>query len=125
MCGSGGGGRPAIISNYSPLNKAFEYFGGGTDRYTIAQSATGFNVVAYTLTDGGSAFGYLNGSQTFTSTPAQTISGLSIIRIGSAISEAFAKADMGEVLIYGRVLSPTERQRVDRGLGRKWGITVA
>lgn len=33
--------------------------------------------------------------------------------------------DVGEFLVYNRNLSDSERQRVERYLGRKWGITVA
>jgi hypothetical protein len=37
----------------------------------------------------------------------------------------FCTATLGEVLIWPRVLTAAERQRVERYLGRKWGITVA
>jgi hypothetical protein len=69
-------------------------------------------------------FGYLNGAQTVSFTPANTISGLNITRLGS-ISAAYANADLGEFLVWNRVLSAAERQRVERYLARKWGITVA
>lgn len=125
MSGSGSGGRPAIISNYAPTNRAYEYFGGGGDRFTIATSAAGFNVVSYTIQDGGSLFGYINGSQTVTSTISGAISGTNMTRLGSAATVAFANADMGEVLIYNRALGSAERLRVERYLGQKWAITVA
>ena len=35
------------------------------------------------------------------------------------------QGDIGEVLVYNRLLSSTERQNVERYLGTKWGITVA
>jgi hypothetical protein len=131
VSGSGSGGRPAIISRYSitvsgqGLRRDYAYFGAGGDSAVIATSASGFRVVAYTLTDGGSVIGYLNGTQTVSATPANTISGLNIIRLGSASSVAFANADLGEFLVWNRVLSGAERQSVERYLGRKWGITVA
>lgn len=37
----------------------------------------------------------------------------------------FFNGYIGEILAYNRVLSAAERQRVERALGRKWGITVA
>ncbi len=131
VSGSGSGGRPAIISRYTlivgglGLRRDYAYFGGGGDSAVIATSASGFSVVAYTLTDGVSVIGYLNGTQTVSATPANTISGLNIIRLGSASAVAFANADLGEFLVWNRVLSASERQRVERYLGRKWGITVA
>lgn len=45
------------------------------------------------------------------------------IRIGG-YSFRFTDGYVGEVLIYTRVLSSTERPRVERYLGSKWGITV-
>lgn len=36
-----------------------------------------------------------------------------------------ASQAVGEVIFYSRILSLGERQRVERYLGRKWGITVA
>ena len=128
VSGSGSGGRPAIISRYAvPVGarRDYTYFGAGSDAGLIATSAPGFSVVACTLADGGSMVGYVNGTQTGTFTPANAISGLNITRIGSATTTAYANADMGEFLVWNRVLSAAERQRVERYLGRKWGITVA
>jgi hypothetical protein len=129
VCGSGSGGKPSLISRYllgSPsVRRDYAYFGGGGDVAVIATSASGFSVVAYTLVDGGSTIGYINGTQTVTYTQSGTMSGLNIIRLGSTGSSAYANADLGEFLVWNRVLSTAERQRVERYLGRKWNIAVA
>ena len=43
----------------------------------------------------------------------------------NVIDAAYWDGLVGEVLIYTRRLTSAERTRVDRHLGRKWGITVA
>jgi hypothetical protein len=130
VSGSGSGGRPAIISRYSVtvgglgLRRDYAYFGGGGDSAVIATSASGFSVVAYTLVDGGSMFGYVNGTPTVTFTQSGAISGTSITRLGSA-NTAYANADMGELLVWNRALSGAERQQVEAYLSRKWSVIVA
>lgn len=32
---------------------------------------------------------------------------------------------IGEILLYGRALASDERAKVERYLGKKWGVTVA
>jgi len=46
------------------------------------------------------------------------------LAIGSA-GGTFWNGSVGEMLIYSRALNNTERLMVERGLGKKWGITVA
>ncbi len=41
------------------------------------------------------------------------------------VAERRSNAEIGELLIYNRALSTSELQQAERGLGRKWGITVA
>jgi hypothetical protein len=47
------------------------------------------------------------------------------LTIGTSASSQFWNGSIGEVLIYSRSLNNTERLMVERGLGKKWGITVA
>ena len=47
------------------------------------------------------------------------------LTIGTSASSQFWNGSIGEMLIYSRSLSDTERLTVERGLGKKWGITVA
>lgn len=46
-------------------------------------------------------------------------------RSASGLDAAYWDGLLGEVLIYTRRLTIDERARVERSLGRKWGITVA
>lgn len=45
--------------------------------------------------------------------------------VGVSAASQFWNGAIGEVLVYSRSLSNAERVRVERALGRKWGITVA
>jgi hypothetical protein len=47
--------------------------------------------------------------------------GANVISVGSQ----FLTGWIGEILVWPRALTASERQRVERYLGRKWGITVA
>jgi hypothetical protein len=52
-------------------------------------------------------------------------SSLASALFGTGTGTALATATLGELLIYSRALSATERQAAERYLGRKWGLTVA
>jgi len=47
------------------------------------------------------------------------------LTIGTSAASQFWNGSIGEMLIYSRALNNTERLMVERGLGKKWGITVA
>jgi hypothetical protein len=77
-----------------------------------------------------SAFIYLNGALGNQSTSFQTAGNTSdtdslAVAIGSGNNLTFLDGWVGEVLVWPRALTDSERQRVERYLGRKWGITVA
>ena len=76
------------------------------------------------------AFLYENGSLLGSNTSFQTDGNTSdtdsgAVSIGAAAGgSAFLNGFIGEVILYQRALSDAERQRVERYLGVKWGITV-
>jgi hypothetical protein len=41
------------------------------------------------------------------------------------VAQRRANAEIGECLVYSRALTASELSRAERGIGRKWGITVA
>lgn len=59
---------------------------------------------------------------TFTSPTANLAIGN---RPGGATSGTYLSGRIGSLLIYNRELSLAERQRIDRWLGQRWGVTVA
>jgi hypothetical protein len=73
--------------------------------------------------------GFVNGgvvSPTGTATANHTYDNNSGPWLGSRrdVGE-YLQADIAEVLFWNRALSASERSRVERYLGRKWGVTVA
>jgi len=75
----------------------------------------------FVFIDGTQRISSVDGSASFTTPGATTIQ-----RIGYYSSALFQfQGWIGEILLYDRPLSATERLRVERYLGKKWGITVA
>jgi len=77
------------------------------------------------------AFIYENGALKNSSTSFQTDGNSEdgdsqSVEIGSTGNSASSRLDgfIGELLVFQRALTTTERQAVERALGRKWGITV-
>ena len=63
----------------------------------------------------------INGAASFTTSGAVTIQ-----RIGYYSSTLFQlQGWIAEILCYDRALSASDRLKVERYLGKKWGITVA
>lgn len=56
--------------------------------------------------------------------PGSTLDSLRIGHRGNTAGEYWV-GYIAEVLVYSRALAASERAAIDRGLGRKWGITVA
>jgi hypothetical protein len=70
--------------------------------------------------------GVLGSNITTTSTTSPATANMLIgNRPTNVASAAYYPGRLGSVLIYNRALSVTERQRVERWLGQRWGITVA
>jgi hypothetical protein len=70
--------------------------------------------------------GYVNGSLVSSATVTTAYDNNSGPWLGSRrdVGE-YLNGDIAEVLFWSRALTATERSRVERYLGRKWGITVA
>jgi hypothetical protein len=70
--------------------------------------------------------GYTNGSLVASATVTTAYDNNSGPWLGSRrdVGE-YLQADIAEVLHWNRALSASERSRVERYLGRKWGVTVA
>lgn len=92
---------------------------------TSAQILAG--VLNYSASD---AFIYSNGTLQASNTSFQTAGNTSDTNhtatgIGSNFGGQQHDGWIGEILVWPRALSDAERQRVERYLGRKWGIAVA
>jgi hypothetical protein len=75
----------------------------------------------FAFIDGTQRVSAINGSSSFTSSQATTIQ-----RIGFYGPTLFQwNGWIGEILLYDRALSNAERLKVERYLGKKWGVTVA
>jgi hypothetical protein len=94
---------------------------------------TNVNVLTGLLDYGNSdAFLYENGTLLNSNTSFQANGNTSdtdsdAVHIGASGggTSSFLDGFIAEIILYQRALSATERQRVERYLGRKWGITVA
>jgi hypothetical protein len=112
-------------------------WGGYTDgvhrlRTTISVDPAvpfGPGVISVLRSAAGGGFMFLDGVQRtslFGATSFSTSPSTTINRIGYLASNAFQlQGWIAEILLYDRAISATERQRVERYLGKKWGITVA
>ncbi len=132
--GSTAQGRASLSYNYG-LNQALA---GGRRTDADAFAAAGYapntdanvltGVLDYTNSD---AFIFQNGTQQNSNTLFHANGNTSntdsdIVVIGS-IGDGTQSLDgwIAEIIVYQRALRAAERQRVERYLGRKWGITVA
>lgn len=85
---------------------------------SVVRSSAGGGFV---FIDGTQRNGAIGGQSSFT-----TSLSVAIARIGYISSAAWQfQGWIGEILLYDRALSATERLKVERYLGKKWGITVA
>jgi hypothetical protein len=76
------------------------------------------------------AFGYFNGSLLATDDPFHAAGNTSDtdsdqVSIGANVSSSVLGGSIGEIIVYRRALTATERVTVERYLGAKWGVTVA
>jgi hypothetical protein len=68
--------------------------------------------------------GYANGTQTSSKNTSIGVNGLGGYRIGVCEPGAQSTFSAGEVIIFNRAISSTERQKVDSYLAIKYGITL-
>ena len=120
-----------ILSRFSNGGTVRDYEwwnGNGSDRVIIATSQASFSLIGLSHQDAGAILAYVNGAQTNTKgTASATITGTSLKILGAANTAGTAPAnnEYGEFLLYNRVLTTAERQRVERYLSARWGITLA
>jgi hypothetical protein len=95
-------------------------------------AGTGSNVYTGILDYANSdAFTFAGGTQQASNTSFQTngntsdTDSLGTSVFGTPTGANLCTGTLAEVLLWPRVLTTAERQRVERHLGRKWGITVA
>ena len=92
-----------------------------------AGAVNAFNITSGTVTDG-TAVMFTNGTQISTTAASSTLdTSNTTTAIGSyrTTQANYLNGYIGEIIIYTRVLSVSERRRVEGYLGKKWGITVA
>jgi hypothetical protein len=134
--GSAGTGMSATKASVKFFEVAFGGFTEGTNRLRPQYSATastlmGPGVFTCVRSAAAGGFVFIDGTQrtgavspfasSFSTSNADTMS-----RIGYYSSTLFQfQGWIGEILCYSRPLSDSERLRVERYLGKKWGITVA
>ena len=95
--------------------------------YEAVGAADAFHIVSGTVTSG-AVVTFTNGTQVATSAASGTLgvdqTTTSIGTYRQAASNYFG-GYIGEILAWNRVLSTTERQTVERWLGKRWGVAVA
>jgi hypothetical protein len=137
---SDGSAGTGISATRGASVKLFEVsFGGfteGTNRLRVQYAATasafmGPGVFTCVRSAAAGGFAFVDGTQR-TSTVGGTFSSFTtsnadtMARIGYYSSSLFQwQGWIGEILLYDRALSASERLKVERYLGKKWGITVA
>jgi len=92
-----------------------------------AGSVDSFNITSGTVTNGASVI-FTNGTQIDSDAASTTLdTGNTITAIGTYRTETgnHLNGYIGEIIVYTRVLTVSERKRVEGYLGKKWGITVA
>ena len=118
-------GLNVTVKNDGGSNDIFGYLGGFSAPVTLRWTSTGgvaIGPMVVTIVRSTASGGVLfsDGTQRATCTTSNLFT---LDRIGSAASPP--SGYIAEVCIYSRALSASERQRVERYLGAKWGITVA
>ena len=111
-----------IIDNSRGAIRGFQNFA-----LAAAGAVNAFNITSGTVTDG-TAVMFTNGTQISTLAASNTLdTSNTTTAIGSyrTTQSNYLNGYIGEIIIYTRVLSVSERRRVEGYLGKKWGITVA
>jgi len=100
---------------------------GSAVTLTVSEANLSRNFAVYSVTLAPtSQQGHINGVSRASASATATYEDNTSVWIGSRrnIGEFFI-GDIAEVLHFSRALSASERSRVERYLGRKWGVTVA
>lgn len=130
-----GGGLSASKGAAKYFEVAFGGFTEGTDRLRPVYSVTptvplGPAVLSVVRSVAAGGFVFIDGTQRVSGIGGQssftTSKSATQRRIGYYSSTLFqVQGWIGEILCWDRALSASERLRVERYLGKKWGITVA
>lgn len=134
--GGNGTGMSATKASVKLLEVAFGGFTEGTNRLRVEYAGTasalmGPGVFTCVRSAAAGGFVFIDGTQrtgavspfasSFSTSAADTMQ-----RIGYYSSSLFQfQGWIGEILLYDRALSAADRLKVERYLGKKWGITVA
>lgn len=116
-------GQRQIVMNTTSFPVGVYFAPGGTALLTGSFAQSERFVVCGTVT-AGSAIGYGNGVQTATNN-SPSASGSSQNYFGSANGDAgYLTIDIGEIIIYNRILNTIERQQIEGYLAWKWAATL-
>lgn len=134
--GGNGTGMSATKASVKLLEVAFGGFTEGTNRLRVQYAGTasaflGPGVFTCVRSAAAGGFVFIDGTQrtgavspfasSFSTSAADTMQ-----RIGYYSSSLFQfQGWIGEILLYDRALAAADRLKVERYLGKKWGITVA
>ncbi|CAA7197055.1 lectin-like domain-containing protein [Chryseobacterium potabilaquae] len=72
----------------------------------------------------GQVYTYRDNIQTGSGNPVSVTSGFTLATIGYGNLGGFYAGDMGEYIVYNRVISDIERQRIDSYLAIRYGVTL-
>lgn len=123
FAGDNGGGGPTFLSGYS--SKAYEWF-NNSDRYTMATTASGYNLLTTAQTTSGTNTKlYYNGGLINSYTYTQSISSNKLIRIFNSDASNYFKGYVAELIIYTKILSATELTAMNLYFANKWGLSIS
>jgi len=111
-----------LIDSSNPVIRGYSNFSSGA-----AGSSTTFHILSGTVTNGASV-AFTNGTQSDSDAVSGSLgSDQTTTAIGTYRTSAanYFNGLIGEILAFSRVLTVSERQSVERYLGKKWGVTVA
>lgn len=120
----GGTGAPAFLSGYS--STAYEWY-TGSDRYTLASSASGYNLLTSAQTTTGTNTKlYYNGGLVNSYSYVQSISSYYLKKIfQSGLGGNYFKGYVAELIIYTKILSANELIAMNLYFANKWGLSIS
>jgi hypothetical protein len=116
-----------VITRYRTANVFWHYQKSDGTAETLAVANTNSNVNVFaTVLEPANQSGFVNGTPVSTANVTTAYDNNSGPWLGSRrdVGE-YLQGDIAEVLFWNRALTAAERDRVQKYLGKKWGITVA
>lgn len=120
--GNGDNSPGILVDSSSPAIRGYNNFS-----LTAAGSIAAFHVLSGTVTNGATV-AFTNGTQSDSDAASGTLGvdqTTTVIGTYRTSAANYFNGLIGEILAFNRVLSVSERQSVERYLGKKWGVTVA